>query len=659
MGTAYHGWQRQAQAVTIQGVMEKALKRLLKEEVSLLASGRTDAGVHALGQAAAFRTTSSIPLAGLVKGLNSILPDDISVLSAKEVPDSFHPIASAVKKRYCYRILICPVRLPLFTNRAWRLTSDLDTGAMKQAARYLLGTHDFSSFRAAGSSAESSVRTIFKLDIDERPVEEYSEVHASMVTITAEADGFLRYMVRNITGLLTDVGRGRLDPGHVPGILDAKDRRASSPTAPACGLYLMKVFYPQAAAHYTYTGENKEMGNKPSLADRVKNLKPSPTLAVDAKAKALKAKGVDIVNLSAGEPDFDTPDHIKEAAIKAIKEGFTKYVAVGGIPELKEAVINKLKRDYDLEYAPEQILVSTGGKQCLYNIAQAILNPGDQVIVPVPYWVSYPAIIELAGGVPVYLDSKAEENFAIDMGLLRSLVNEKTKAIILNSPSNPTGAVYSSEDLKAIAELAMEKGFYVITDDIYDEIRFDGKGPENPASLCPDAKEFVIIANGVSKTYAMTGWRIGYMAGPADVVKACTKIQSQSTSNANSIAQKAAAEALSGPQDCVKTMVEAFRQRGQFVIERLRSMPGISCVEPQGAFYVFPDVSSYYGKKAGDKTISGSLDMADYLLETAKIACVPGIAFGADDFIRFSYATDMKTLEEGLNRFEKALSELS
>ncbi len=401
------------------------------------------------------------------------------------------------------------------------------------------------------------------------------------------------------------------------------------------------------------------MGNRPTLADRVKNLKPSPTLAVDAKAKALKAQGVDIVNLSAGEPDFDTPDHIKEAAIRAIKEGFTKYVAVGGIPELKEGVINKLKRDYDLEYAPEQILVSTGGKQCLYNIAQAILNPGDEVIVPVPYWVSYPAIIELAGGVPVYLDSRAEDNFAIDMERLRSLVSDRTKAIILNSPSNPTGAVYSSEDLRAIGELAMEKGFYVITDDIYDEIRFDGKGPENPASLCPEAKDFVIIANGVSKTYAMTGWRIGYMAGPADVVKACTKIQSQSTSNANSIAQKAAAAALSGPQDCVRQMVAAFRERGQYVIGRLRAMDGITCVEPQGAFYVFPDVSAYYGKKAGDKAIAGSLDMADYLLENAKIACVPGIAFGADDFIRFSYATDMKTLEEGLNRFEKALAALS
>ncbi len=400
------------------------------------------------------------------------------------------------------------------------------------------------------------------------------------------------------------------------------------------------------------------MAKVPSLADRVKNLKPSPTLAVDAKAKALKAQGEDIVNLSAGEPDFDTPDHVKEAAIQAIRDGFTKYTAVGGIPELKDAIAAKLKRDYGMEYAPEQIVASTGGKQCLYNIAQAILNPGDEVIVPVPYWVSYPAIIELAGGIPIYLESRAEENFAIDMDLLRSKITDRTKAMILNSPSNPTGAVYSGEDLQAIAELAMERGFFVITDDIYDEIRFDGKGPENILTFSPEAKENVIIANGVSKTYAMTGWRIGYMAGPADLVKACTKIQSQSTSNPNSIAQKAAAAALAGPQECVKTMVGAFKERGTYMFNRLEAMDGIKCVPPQGAFYVFPDVSAYYGKKAGDKAISGSLDMADYLLETAKIACVPGIAFGADQFIRFSYATDIKVLEEGLNRFEKALSEL-
>ena len=395
------------------------------------------------------------------------------------------------------------------------------------------------------------------------------------------------------------------------------------------------------------------------LADRVKNLKPSPTLAVDAKAKALKAQGVDIVNLSAGEPDFDTPEHIKEAAIKAIRDGFTKYTPVGGIAELKDAIISKMSRHYHLDYAPEQVLVSTGGKQGLYNVVQAMVNPGDEVIVPVPYWVSYPAIIELAGGVPVFLPSEASDNFAIEIDKLKDLVNEKTRAMIINSPSNPTGAVYDADTLAAVAALAVDKGFYIITDDIYDEIRFDGKGPENPASVFPDAKEHVVVANGVSKTYAMTGWRIGYLAGPGPVIKAATKIQSQSTSNANSIAQKAAAAALSGSQACVETMVKAFRERRGYIVDRLNSMPGVRCPMPQGAFYVFPDMSSFIGAKAGDKNITSSLDLADYLLEEAKIACVPGVAFGDDRFIRFSYATDNAVIEEGMNRLEEALKRLS
>ena len=394
------------------------------------------------------------------------------------------------------------------------------------------------------------------------------------------------------------------------------------------------------------------------LSARVKSLKPSPTLAVDAKAKALKAQGVDIVNLSAGEPDFDTPDHIKEAAIKAIKEGFTKYTPVGGIMELKEGVIAKLERDYAISYQPEEILVANGGKQVLFNIAQAILDPGDEVIIPVPYWVSYPPIVELAGGVCVYLNTSPKDGFKIDSEKLASLITSKTKAIILNSPSNPTGAIYSLDNLKEIAELAKKHGFFVITDDIYDEIRFDGKSPENILAVDKNLRDQVLIANGVSKTYAMTGWRIGYMAGPSDVVKACTKIQSQSTSNANSIAQKAAAAALNGPQDCVEEMTKAFKERGQYVADRLKAIPDITCVDPQGAFYVFPDFSSYFGKEAGGKKIEGSLDLADYLLEKAKIACVPGIAFGDDNAIRFSFATDMDTLKTGMDRLEEALKAL-
>ncbi len=394
------------------------------------------------------------------------------------------------------------------------------------------------------------------------------------------------------------------------------------------------------------------------LAKRVLNLKPSPTLAVDAKAKALKAQGEDIVNLSAGEPDFDTPANIKEAAIKAIKDGFTKYTAVAGIVELREAISKKLKRDYKIDYALDEIVVSTGGKQGLYNCFQAILNDGDEVIIPVPYWVSYPAMVELAGGTPVFINTSEKENFSIDLDILKGAITSKTKAIILNSPSNPTGAVFSQNLLAEIGKLAIQKGFYIISDDIYDEIRFDGRPPENVLSFCPEAKDYVIIANGVSKTYSMTGWRIGYLAGPQPVIKAATKIQSQSTSNPNSIAQKAALEALTGPQDCIAEMVAAFKERRNYIVKRLNDMEGVSCNEPQGAFYVFPNMSYYFGKEFDGKKIEGSLDLADYLLERAKVACVPGIAFGDDNFIRFSYATDMTIIKEGLDRIEDALSAL-
>ncbi len=394
------------------------------------------------------------------------------------------------------------------------------------------------------------------------------------------------------------------------------------------------------------------------LAERVRNLKPSPTLAVDAKAKALKAKGVDIVNLSAGEPDFDTPDHIKEAAIKAIKEGFTKYTAVAGIPELKDAIVAKMKRDYGMSYSSDEIIASTGGKQVLYNIMQAILDPGDEVIIPVPYWVSYPALVELAGGVPQYLMCSADDNFALDMDGLNAMITSKTKAIILNSPSNPTGAAYSRADLEEVSKLALQHDFYIISDDIYDEIRFDGIAPENAVSVNPECRDRVLVVNGVSKTYAMTGWRIGYMAGPAAVVKATAKIQSQSTSNPNSIAQKAAVAALSGPQDCIQVMKKAFAERKEYIINRLRGIDGVKCVEPSGAFYAFPDMSAFYGKQHDNGTVSDSLSLADYLLETAQIACVPGIAFGDDRFIRFSYATDMEVIKEGMDRLEKALGYL-
>ena len=402
------------------------------------------------------------------------------------------------------------------------------------------------------------------------------------------------------------------------------------------------------------------MSQGPSLSKRVQSLKPSPTLATDAKAKALKAQGVDIVNLSAGEPDFDTPLHIKEAAKVAIDQGFTRYTPVGGIPELKEAIADMLKRDYGLHYESDQIMVSTGGKQVLYNIAQAILDPGDEVIIPAPYWVSYPPIVELAGGVPVILETDPASNFAISLERLSGLIGPRTKAIIVNSPSNPTGAVYDRETIKAIGELACQKGIYIITDDIYDKIRFDGESPYNCASLLEQAKDLCLVANGVSKTYAMTGWRIGYLAGPEPVVKACTKIQSQSTSNPNSIAQKAALAALTGPQDCIEEMRKAFEERARAFVDGLLEIEGIKCSRPGGAFYCFPDMSAFFGRKTPQgKVIVGSLDLCDYLLDEAKVASIPGIAFGDDRCVRFSFATDKDTLNKGLNRLKSALNKLS
>ncbi|OCC14376.1 Aspartate aminotransferase [Dissulfuribacter thermophilus] len=402
------------------------------------------------------------------------------------------------------------------------------------------------------------------------------------------------------------------------------------------------------------------MSSNLELSQRVKALKPSPTLATDAKAKTLKAQGVDIVNLSAGEPDFDTPTHIREAAKEAIDSGFTRYTPVGGIPELKAAICMRLEQDYGLKYNETEVMVSTGGKQVLYNLAQAILDPGDEVIIPAPYWVSYPPIVELAGGVPVILPTEPSDNFAINIDKLADLITSKTKAIILNSPSNPTGAIYDQETVKKIALLSVEKGIYIITDDIYDRIRFDGKEPYNCASLVPEARQNCLIVNGVSKAYAMTGWRIGYLAGPENVVKACTKIQSQSTSNPTSVAQKAAVAALTGPQDCVFEMQKAFKERCHAFVESLRNIPGISCPMPDGAFYCFPDMSAFYGKKTPEgNIIKGSLDLGDYLLEHARVACIPGIAFGDDRCIRFSFATDLQTLNKGLERIKNALEKLS
>jgi aspartate aminotransferase len=394
------------------------------------------------------------------------------------------------------------------------------------------------------------------------------------------------------------------------------------------------------------------------LAKRIGQIKPSLTLAVDAKAKAMKKSGLDIVSFGVGEPDFDTPDHIKEAAIRAIKEGFTKYTPVSGIDELKEAVAFRFKEDLGLDYNPNEVVITCGGKHALYNIAQALWGEGDEVIVPAPYWVSYPPMVLLAGANPIIVPSKEENGFKLTPEELRSAITPRTRAIILNSPSNPTGSVYSKNELEALGKVILEKDLIVISDDIYDKILFDHLTFSNLAMINPQFKEKTIVVNGASKTYAMTGWRIGYLAGPISIIKAIDTVQSHSTSNPTSIAQKATVAALTGPQVFVKQMVAVFDRRRIYIAELLMALPGVKSTLPQGAFYIFPNFSYYYGRKAGDRILKNSLDLADYILEKALTALVPGAAFGEDGCLRFSYATSLEQIEKGMNRLEKALGEL-
>jgi aspartate aminotransferase len=394
------------------------------------------------------------------------------------------------------------------------------------------------------------------------------------------------------------------------------------------------------------------------LAERLGQIKPSLTLAVDAKAKAMKKAGQDIVSFGVGEPDFDTPEHIKEAAVQALREGFTKYTPVSGIDELKEAVAARFKEDLGLDYGINEVIISCGGKHVLYNIAQALWGPGDEIIVPAPYWVSYPPMIYLAGATPVIIPTQEKNEFLLTPEELKAALTAKTKAIILNSPSNPTGSVYSREDLEGLAQVILDHDLTVISDDIYDKILFDGLSFTNLAMLSPRLKERTLVVNGVSKTYAMTGWRIGYVAGPKEVIGAINKIQSHSTSNPTSIAQKASVAALRGSQDFVAVMVAEFDKRRSYIVDRLKALPGVKTALPKGAFYVFPNFSAYYGRKFGDRVISGSLDLADYLLEKGQIAVVPGVAFGEDGCLRFSYATSQAQIEKGLDRLENALKVL-
>lgn len=394
------------------------------------------------------------------------------------------------------------------------------------------------------------------------------------------------------------------------------------------------------------------------ISDRVKKVKPSVTLAITAKAKALKSEGVDVIGFGAGEPDFDTPDNIKSAAINAINSGFTKYTAVGGIDELKSAISAQLKDVNALNYNLSELFVSCGAKHTLYNLFQATLNRGDEVIIPAPYWVSYPDMVLLAEGVPVIVQCSEADGFKMTATQFADAITEKTKAVVINSPSNPTGAAYSFDELKALADVAVEKGVLVISDEIYNKITYAGFKAESIASVSEEIKKNTVVVNGVSKAYSMTGWRIGFAAGDVEIIKAMNKIQGQSTSNPSSISQMAALEAYRGDQTCVSDMLVHFEERKNFIVERLSAMDGVTCSDPQGAFYVFPNISSFFGKAAGTKEIKGSVDLTDYLLDDAKVAVVPGEAFGAEGYIRLSYATSMENIKVGLDRIETALKGL-
>ncbi len=396
-----------------------------------------------------------------------------------------------------------------------------------------------------------------------------------------------------------------------------------------------------------------------SLSKRVQAIKPSPTLAVSARAAKLKAEGRDIIGLGTGEPDFDTPQHIKNAAIDAINKGLTKYTAVGGTPSLKAAIIAKLKRDNGLDYTAKQVLVSCGGKQSFFNLALAVIDPGDEVIVPAPYWVSYPDIVIIAEGTPVIVEADIEQGFKLTPKQLEDAITPKTKMIVINSPSNPSGAVYTLEDLKALGEvLRRHPRILIATDDMYEHIALtDGKFV-NILDACPDLYPRTMVLNGVSKAYAMTGWRIGYAAGPESIITAMENVQSQSTSNPTSISQAAAEAALNGDQDCIKPMIKAFRERHEFVVTELNKIPGISCLMAGGAFYAFPDARAAIARLHKQGTISAPTDiaLAEYLLVEGGVAVVPGSAFGSCGYIRLSFATSMENLKEALKRMAAALS---
>ena len=395
-----------------------------------------------------------------------------------------------------------------------------------------------------------------------------------------------------------------------------------------------------------------------NLSKKAGNISPSITLSITAKANELKAQGVDVVSFGAGEPDFNTPQNIINAAIKAMQDGKTKYTPAGGILELKKTICKKFKEDNGLDYTTDQITISTGAKQCLANVFMAILNPGDEILIPIPYWVSYPELVKLADGIPVFVETLKENNYKYTIEDLEKAVSDKTKAILINSPNNPTGTIYNREELIEIAEFAKKHDLLIISDEIYEKLIYDGEKHISIASLSEDAFERTVVINGVSKTYAMTGWRLGYMAASKEITKLMTSIQSHMTSNVNTIAQYAAIEALNGPIEDLNTMVKEFERRRNFMVDRLGKIDGVSIIKPSGAFYIMVNISSYFNTTFKGEEIKNSLDFSRVLLDEEKVAVIPGAGFGLDEYIRLSYATSMDIIETGIDRIAMFINKI-
>lgn len=393
-----------------------------------------------------------------------------------------------------------------------------------------------------------------------------------------------------------------------------------------------------------------------ALSRKAQNVSPSITLSIDSKAKQMKADGINVISFGVGEPDFTTPQNIKDAAIEAIRKGFTTYTPASGLPQLKQAICAKLKAENNLEYKSENIVVSNGAKHSLYNIFQAICNPGDEVIIPVPYWVSYPDMVKMADANPVFVNCTEENEFKIKRDDLLKAITTKTKAIILNSPSNPTGSVYTKSELEEIAKIAIEHNIFIVADEIYEKLTYEGEKHISIASLNDQIKDLTIVVNGMSKGYAMTGWRIGYTASHTTIAKAMGNMQSHATSNPNTIAQHASIEGLTGDQSSVEEMRIAFDERRKYMVQRINEIKGLSCITPKGAFYVMMNIKQLIGTTIKGIVINSSMDLSELLLEHANVAVVPGIAFGTDEFIRLSYATSLENIREGLNRIDNILN---